>query len=247
MTVLIAIPYRGVSQELIDNAVRHALDQSHPDVVVLVAGDGQKPPVTIHDDRLVVGKLPAHHGAPFTQQAMLLGSPFEWYAPHGADDWIEPTHVSSLIDLGAPVNGSGRIWYHGPGKPRILRSPRTWIEFGVMDAAAIRSIGGYNPAEPFGQDSVLISVMLRTQRVRLTTRPTYHKQYRPDSLTQHPETRGGSEARTAVRERNRTVLTECARRRWQPDAVRAYRDSLIPDDIQRTLDKSSALVAKWLD
>lgn len=247
MTVLVAIPCGpGIPGELLDKAVRHALAQKGADVVVLVAGDGQAPSVTVRDSRLVTGKFATNRGAPFTQQAMLLGSPFEWYAPHGADDWIEPNHIASLLALRAAVNGSGRIWYHGPKRVEILSSPRTWIEFGVMDTAALKAIGGYNPAEPFGQDSVLISVVLKTLRVRLTNRPTYHKQWRAESLTHHPETRGGSTARTAVRDRNRAVLLECQRLGWRPAAVRAYRESLVPAETRRALDKSAALVAKWL-
>lgn len=246
MTVLIAIPCGpGVPGEMVDEAVRCALAQD-TETVVLVAGDGEQPPVTVRDDRLVVGKLTGRHGPPFVQQAMLLGSPFEWYAPHGADDWIEPNHVSSLLALRGDVNGSGVIWYHGPKRVEILRSPRTWIEFGVMGTEALRSIGGYNPAEPFGQDSVLISVVLNTHRVRLSRRPTYHKQYRAESLTHDPATRGGSGARTAVRARNRTVILECARRHWRPAAVREYRESIVPTNVRRALDQSTALVAKWL-
>lgn len=247
MTTLIAIPCGpGISADLIDQAARHALAQTDPDVVVLVAGDGVQPPVTVRDDRLVVGKLPSNRGAPFTQQAMLLGSPFGWYAPHGADDWIEPNHVASLLRMRAPINGSGRIWFHEANRARVLTSARTWIEFGVMDTAALRAIGGYNPAEPFGQDSVLISVLLRTQRVHLTRLPTYHKRFRAESLTHDPATRGGSPARTAVRDRNRLVLDECQRLHWQPAAVRAYRESIVPADIRKALDRSTALVAKWL-
>lgn len=247
MTVLIAIPCGpGIPPEMLDKAVTHALAQDHGDTVVLVAGDGLQPEVSVRDDRLVVGKLTGHHGAPFVQQAMLLGSPFEWYAPHGADDWIETNHVSSLLALRGDVNGSGLIWYHGPKRTEILRSSRTWIEFGVMDTETLCSIGGYNPAEPFGQDSVLISVVLKTCRVRLSRRPTYHKQYRPDSLTQDPATRGGSPSRTAVRTRNGQVLQECAGLHWRPASVRAYRESIVPADVRRALDRCSAMVAKWL-
>lgn len=246
MTVLIAIPCGpGIPPELLDKAVTHALAQD-TDVVVLVAGDGEQPPVSVRDDRLVVGKLTGHHGAPFVQQAMLLGSPFPWYAPHGADDWIEPNHVSSLLALRGEINGSGLIWYHGPKRVELLRSPRTWIEFGVMGTEALRSIGGYNPAEPFGQDSVLISVALRTRKVRLSRRPTYHKQWRAESLTHDPATRGGSPSRTAVRARNREVLLECGRRGWRPAAVRQFRESIVPADVRKALERSSALVAKWL-
>lgn len=247
MTVLVAIPYHNVAPELIDKAVRHALAQTHPATVVLVAGDGQRPPIGFTHDRLVVGTFPEHRGAPFTQQAMILGSPFPWYAPHGADDWTEREHVASLLALRAPVNGSGRIYYHEPAKTHIFRSPRTYIEFGVIDTALLRSIGGYNAAEPCGQDSVLISVLVRTAKVRLTQRPTYHKLHREDSLTHHPDTRGGSLLRTGVRLRNRAVLAELERIGWRDRAaVKAYRESLVPAPLRWELEDRAADVAKWL-
>lgn len=247
MTVLVAIPYFGVPAELVDKAVRHALAQTHRDTVVLVAGDGQVPPVSIRDDRLVVGTFPRNRGAPCTQQAMILGSPFAWYAPHGADDWTEPNHVASLLALRSQVNGSGLIWYHQPGRAQLFRSSRTYIEFGVLDTGLLRSIGGYNAAEPCGQDSVVISLLVHTAKVRLTDRPTYHKLHREDSLTHDPATRNGSPLRQGVKARNALVLAECARLGWQNrEAIRRYRDSLVPPDLRGELEDRAALVAKWL-
>lgn len=247
MTTLVAIPVGpNIPAELLDKAIRHALAQT-ADVVVLAVGDGVTPPVSVKNSRLVVGTLPVNHGAPFTQQAMILGSPFPWYAPHGADDWIEPNHVASLLALGAPVNGSGVIWYHEPKRTHIFRSSRTYIEFGVLDTALLRAVGGYNAAEPCGQDSVLISVLVRSARVRLSARPTYHKLHREDSLTHHPDTRGGSPLRTGVRLRNRAVLADLERIGWHDrDAIRAYRASLISATLFTELEDSAALIANWL-
>src|SRR3990167_1111138 len=246
MTTLIAIPYWNVPGELIDKAARHALAQT-AETVVLVVGDGQKPPVSFTHDRLVVRRFPEHRGAPFDQQAMILGSPFPWYAPHGADDWIEPNHVASLLALRFPVAGSGSIFYHEGSRVRVLRSSRTYVEFGVLDTALLRSIGGYNAAEPCGQDSVLISVLLGSAGKRLTRNPTYHKLHRADSLTHHPDTRGGSLLRTGVRVRNRVILAECQRIGWSKrPAIKAYRDSLVPASLRAELDDRAADVARWL-
>lgn len=247
MTVLIAIPVGpNIPPDLLDKAIRHALAQT-ADVVVLATGDGCKPAVGFTNSRLVTGSFPVNRGAPFTQQAMILGSPFPWYAPHGADDWIEPDHVASLLALRAPVNGSGRIFYHEPRRTQIFRSSRTYIEFGVLDTALLRAVGGYNAAEPCGQDSVLISVLVRTARYRLSARPTYHKLHREDSLTHHPDTRGGSEIRTGVRLRNRAVLADLERIGWRDRAaIRAYRDALVPEPLRAELEDRAADVARWL-
>lgn len=249
MTVLIAIPYYGVDAELVDKAARHALAQTVAETVVLIAGDGQTPPVSVRDDRLVVGTFPTNRGAPHTQQAMLLGSPFGWYAPHGADDWIDRDHIASLFALRKPtgMTGSSRIFYHQGSTVTQMHSRRTYIEFGVFDTLQLRSIGGYNAAEPCGQDSVMISVMVATVGVAMTQRPTYHKLHRADSLTHHPATRGGSALRTGVRNRNRAVLAGCERIGWKDrTAIRAYRDSLVPADVRAELEDRAALVEKWL-
>lgn len=247
MTVLVAIPYFGVPGELIDKAVRHALAQSYADTVVLVAGDGQRPPVSIHHDRLVVGTFSRNRGTPMTQQAMILGSPFEWYAPHGADDFVGREHVASLLALHHPAAGSSLVWYHEGERARLLRSSRTWIEFGAFRTDLLRSIGGYNPAEPCGQDSVVVGLLLKTAGVRLTRRATYHKVYRADSLTHAPATRQGSTIRQGVRARNRAVLLHCQTIGWgHRDAIRAYRESLVPPALRAELDDRAAEVAKWL-
>jgi hypothetical protein len=244
--ILIAIPYYGVPAELIDKAARHAIAQT-ADVVVLIVGDGQKPPVSVRSDRLVVGTLPKNHGAPFTQQAMLLGSPFEWYAPHGADDFIEPDHVASLAALRRPACGSSVIWYHDEkDRTRLLRSSRTWIEFGLFRSDTLRAIGGYGPQEPCGQDSLFSSILLKTGGVALTRRPTYHKQYRADSMTHDPRTRQGSDIRVGVKARNREVILECERLGWKKAAIREYRETLVPQPIRGELEDAAALVARWL-
>ena len=129
----------------------------------------------------------------------------------------------------------------------MWRSSRTYVEFGVLDTALLRSIGGYNAAEPCGQDSVLISVLLGSAGKRLTRNPTYHKLHRADSLTHHPDTRGGSLLRTGVRVRNRVILAECQRIGWSKrPAIKAYRDSLVPASLRAELDDRAADVARWL-
>lgn len=244
--ILVAIPYYGVPAELIDKAAKHALNQT-VDCVVLIVGDGQKPPVSVRDDRLVVGTLPRNHGAPFTQQAMLLGSPFEWYAPHGADDFIAHEHLSTLLALRHPACGSSIIWYHDGSKARLLRSTRTWIEFGLFRTDTLRSIGGYGAQEPCGQDSLFSSILLQTDGVRLTRKPTYHKVFRSDSLTHAPGTRQGSAVRLGVKERNREVFLGCQRLGWRNrEAIRAYRSGLLSDPLRSELEDSTALIARWL-
>jgi hypothetical protein len=248
MTVLVAIPYFGVPANMIDKAVVHALAQTHPNTIVLVAGDGQRPPVTVRDDRLVIGTFPTNRGTPFTQQAMIAGSPFEWYAPHGADDFTARDHIATLLATRAQAAGSSCIWWHEPQRPaRILRSRRTWIEFGLFSTTLLRAIGGYGAQEPCGQDSVVTSILAQHPGVRLTTKPTYHKVFRADSLTHDPRTRQGSDIRVGVKARNRDVLLRCEAIGWRNHgAIRAYRESLVPPELRTELDDRAAMVAQWL-
>lgn len=247
MTVLIAIPFYGVSGELIDKAVRHALAQSHQDTVVLVAGDGAPPPVSVRHDRLVLGTFARNCGTPMTQQAMILGSPFQWYAPMGADDFISRVHIDSLLNLRHPAAGSSVVWLHEGERQWLSKSPRTYIEFGCFHTDLLRAVGGYNSAEPFGQDSVLISVLVRTSHVALTHQPTYHKLIRADSLTHAADTKHGSPRRAAVKVRNHAALARCEAIGWRNvAAIREYRESLVPPALRFELEDRAAEVAKWL-
>lgn len=245
MTTLVAIPYYGVAADLLEVAVVHALAQT-ADVVVLVAGDGQRPPITLRHDRLVVGTFATNRGTPFTQQAMLLGSPFDHYAPHGADDWIDSDHIATLLGASSRAAGSRSILFHTGDEAQVLTSPRTWIEFGAFRSDRLRAVGGYNPMERAGQDSVLTAILLKTGGVALTNRPTYHKRNRPDSLTHHPDTRQGSPFRVAIKERNRIVLRECERLGWHPALIRRYREGLVGTDTRIELEYASRQVARWL-
>lgn len=230
MTVLTAIPYYGVSEELINKAVRCALAQTVKDHVVLVAGDGQEPPVTIRDPRLVVVTLKRNRGAPFTQQAMILGSPYAWYAPHGADDWAEPEYLQALLDIPGPAKGEGRIRYQPVhSTTAFLVKSKDWAEFGLFSTRTLLSVGGYAANEPCGQDSLLLAILRKTVGIRTLDRALYHKVGRADSLTESPGTGFGSPVRLAVRERNQQVVARLTRIGWaNVGAIRAYRESLIP-------------------
>ena len=81
MTIMVAIPYFSTAEAFIDEAVASVVGQRHDDLICLVAGDGVEPPVTLRDPRVRVVTFPTNEGTPATQQAMLLASPFDWYAP----------------------------------------------------------------------------------------------------------------------------------------------------------------------
>lgn len=239
------IPYWRVPVGLLDKAITHALAQT-ADVTVLVAGDGEVPPTTVRHDRLVVGTFPTNLGAPATQQAMLWGSPFPWYAPHGADDWVDRDHVARLLAARADVVIPAAVWSHQLDGRTVIRRRSGVVEVGLFRTAVLRAVGGYGAQERCGQDSLFVSILLRTERCAFAAKPTYHKVARLGSLTTDPATKGGSPYRTEMRLRNQAVLAECARLGWQRDAIRAYRESLVPPELRTQLEDRAALVARWL-
>ena len=234
MTVLVAIPFWHAGP-YIERAVRSVLAQTDRDLVVLVCGDGEVPEVGIHDDRLVVHAFKAWHGAPFVQQAMLLGSPFEFYAPFGADDWADADHLELARSIGPNV-AAGALWWHIGDSPRPARvwnhGGRKLYEVGRYRTEDMRAVGGYGAQEQCSQDVLMLGLMARLG-LRRTDRPTYHRVRRPDSLTTRPDTGIHSPLRSQIRHRNRLILAHCQGRALTH--VRRYRERLLPDGLRTEL------------
>lgn len=234
MTVLVEIGWwHGVPADMLDRAVASVLAQTHSDLRLVVIGDGDPPPVSATDDRLTVYTLPENRGPYFAQAVAIAASPFEWYATLGADDWLEPDHLEHLLAHRATAVMPSYIW---SGDRRV-----SWVsECGIVRTDRLRAIGGYNPAERLGQDSLTWRLLHRHGGVVQARKATYHRTIRPDSLTTSPDTGMGSPARLAMRGRNRDVLH--ATRRMTVDQVRAYREALVPKRIRAEV----AEHADWL-
>jgi glycosyltransferase involved in cell wall biosynthesis len=243
VTTLVLVPYYGCP-ELVERAVRSVLAQTVRDIAVLVIGDGEEPPLHgITDSRLDVYTLPENRGPYFAQQVGITASPFPWYAPHAADDWSEPDHLERLFEVGGPVVFTGAVHFHT--RHGTAGVHYATYEVGLYATEALRAIGGHNPNERMGQDSLLIHLLRMTGEPRATTHPTYHRVKRHGSLMTHPDTAPGSPARNRVRERNRVVLAECARRRTLP-RIRAYREHLPPVAVRAEVAYHAARVAERL-
>jgi glycosyltransferase involved in cell wall biosynthesis len=228
MTVLVSVPTFGVGTELLEKSVRSVLAQTHQDIVCVVVGDGEHPPLPrITDSRLVVYSYPTNRGAYFAQMVALGANPHEWYAPVASDDWVEPDHIERLASHGTDM-ATGAVWYHsGNKKPKILRK---LYEVGMYRTERMLSVGGYNPAERLGQDSLTIKVMRLVAPLGATTEPTYHRVNRAGSLCTDPATKKGSPAREAMRKRNREIVARCEALK-DAEAIRLYRWSLVPEKI----------------
>ena len=244
MTVLVCIPYYGTA-EYVERAVRSVLAQTHSDVACVVIGDGEEPPIGhIRDSRLVVHSYPVNRGVYFAQDVPIWASPFEWYAPMGSDDWLDPDHVARALSHGMDV-ACGALWAHGDGEGycgpdnddhascRGVLVKKAY-EVGIYRTETYRRIGAHNPAERIGQDSLTLRVMRIAGQVGATKVPTYNRRFRQGSLSTHPDTNRESPARIAMRQRNRDIVLRCQRLRT-PERIRQYRERLVPPAIRDAL------------
>lgn len=234
MTVLVCIPYHG-TPELVGKAVRSVLAQTHTDLMCVVIGDGDEPPLSgIADSRLIVHSYPTNRGAYFAQDVAIWASPHEFYAVVASDDWVDPDHIEKMLALEQDV-ACGALYYHNDHYPDGIVIRKAY-EVGLYRTRRYHEIGAHNPAERIGQDSLTLKVMRLVAPVGATKDPTYHRFGRQGSLSTHPDTDRHSEARIQMRLRNREIVQQCIRLR-SADRIRAYRDSLIPEAIKTELEE----------
>ena len=227
MTTLVAMSYYRHPQ-WVERAVRSVLAQTERDIHVLVVGDGEAPPLSkVRDSRLDVHTLRANHGTYFVHQVMLAANPHEWYAPVDADDWVDPEHLERIIALDSDAVATGTVWFHSSAGVRVWGlqdTRRPWYHVGRFSTARLRGVGGYDPGERVGQDTLVLR-MLRVSGG--LTRwappdPTYHRFRHPGTLTTAPGTGLRSAERMAARKRNAIVYAAADKLRT-PDAIRKYR------------------------
>ena len=240
MTVLVAIPYYQ-AKAYIRKAVETALAQTHRDLVVMVAGDGDDPRPylkDIHDPRLRVVSFPGNGGAPHIQQAMLLASPHEWYAAWGADDWGEPDYIERLLALGGDANATKAFWLHQANGKVVRRDDYIHGEYGVHRTEMLRSLGGYGIDRRCSQDSLLYTLLLpHITEIRWSDHPAFHKIRRRGSLTDPRSPTGRrSPYRVEVSKRNDRIRKHCIELGFDDlAAIREYRNSLVAQELLDSL------------
>jgi len=236
MTVLVAIPFKG-APELLPRAVESALAQTERDIRVVVYGDGDPVPALPADPRLVIHQRAVNRGPYFALQAMLQASPFEHFAPMGADDYVNPDHLEQMLPLVEASTAviTGRVWWHAAGRP--VKPASVNYEVGLFRTDRLLAFGGYNPAERVGQDSLFVNLVRITGPHAVATQPTYHRCLRPGSLSTSRETGNHTTYRNDVRRRNRQVYARCLElaRAGKPRALREYRAQLIPRPVATEL------------
>lgn len=239
MTITVAMPYWG-APDYVRRAVRSVLAQTVADVRLVVIGDGEEPPLDgLGTSRLEVYTLPANRGTYFAHQLILSATPDPWYAPVDADDWVDPEHLEQLVAVGRDAVSTGSVWWHaGAGRTVYRGKPDRPASFhvGLFATERLRAIGGYNPAERLGQDTVLLRLLARNGGVHRHAPdvPTYHRVKRPGSLTTRPDTGHRSQARIAMKRRNRSLFSQLAQFSTTDD-IRFYRGTIVPPAIRDEL------------
>jgi hypothetical protein len=246
VTVTVAIPWRH-RPDLLEHCVRTVLAQTFRDIHVVVVGDGEEPPLAkVRDSRLDAWHIPQSRGAYFVRQLILLASGHTWHAPVDADDCVEPHHIATLLaqrkgkSLVAPNklcgHASGRCEHRGGGAGRVYGAGRYHV--GLFRRSLLLSVGGYDPSERVGQDTMLLRVLrlaypsgIRTIDDPVYLRaPTYHRIRHAQSLTRDQATGHASDIRKAAKKRNREVIVACAKLHT-PERIKAYRESLVPVEL----------------
>lgn len=240
MSVAFVVPYFG-APELLERCVSSLLAQTYRDFRVYLIGDGEEPPLHLHDGRLVVHTISRHRGSYFARQVAVLAATEEWLAPIGADDWVEPTHLEAFLAASRGYDAvlPGRVIWES-NRPAYVR--KGIYETGIMRREVVCALGGYNIAEIIGQDTILVWLLRQFGKVRILEKPTYHRVRRRGSLTTSPATAFGSRARTMMKARNRKFIGRC--RVMPREAVRAYRESLLSEELRIHLAEEVALLTR---
>lgn len=227
------MPYWGCP-ELVEQAARSILEQTHRDLRLVVIGDGENPPLTVTDSRLTVYTLPENRGTYFAQAVALAACDSEWFSIHAADDWSEPDRFARLLARGEGVDAvfGGSVQHQGrhvtlrPAKfelggdrPRHVGSVAT----GIYRTQAVKALGWWsNPEFRVGYDSMMVNLVLRHLRwVHVPAEFGYHRVIRADSLTRSPRTGLNSRYRRQASQRRAELwdMFKDAPALMQPDAA----------------------------
>jgi len=201
MTVLVVVPTYRTPADMLDRCVDSLLSQTFADICLLVLGDGEEPDVHARDSRMIVHTLTANNGRYFADAVAQRATPFNWYAPHDADDYSEHDRLEDLWQYREA--GDGVVWSdhinHRSGVtaravfPRALRpvgptQKRQGCHLGLYRIDRLRATGMYHPDFRVHYDSLHNSLVKMTGPVTISPRALYHRVKWAGSLTLAPET-----------------------------------------------------------
>lgn len=209
--VSVHVPWGG--GEGLERCVDSLLNQTYPNIRVLVAGDGHEPP-KFDDPRVVTTGWRTNRGAYYARAVMVAAETAQWTAIVDSDDWVEPEWLERLWLARDPRSSAvlpSTWWEHKidgsvitARRPAVFRPPRSSFvhitsHTGLWYTGALRKIG-YHPGFRVGWDTLLVLAARLALRVNYTTDPLYHRCQNPRSLSRAEETGLESEHRTQVRE-----------------------------------------------
>jgi glycosyltransferase involved in cell wall biosynthesis len=202
VTILVVVPTYATPADMLSRCVDSLLKQTFTDICLLVLGDGEEPNVHPHDSRMIVHTLSQNRGRYFADAVAQRATPFDWYAPHDADDYSEHNRLEDLWqyrDVGDGVVWSDHINHHNGGTaraifPRALRpvgpsQKRQGCHLGLYRIDRLRATGMYHPDFRVHYDSLHNSLIKMTGQVAVSPRALYHRTKWSGSLTMAPDTK----------------------------------------------------------
>jgi hypothetical protein len=200
--VVVSIPcFRAWST--LARAVESVLDQTHGDLLLIVANDGDDHPRWdvldhVRDPRLVRVDYQASRGRYFADQIALMARLGQYLLVHGADEWSEPDRVQALLQEIRGTHGIAAVsacYQHqgggaGPSAvvgPVLPPVPITPLYPGgpgragrlayqaLFDAPGLLNVGGCYGGHRLEYDNFLLHVLRMTGAVIPLDRPLYHQ------------------------------------------------------------------------
>lgn len=227
--ITVSMPYFG-SKQYICRAVESVLAQSHTNLTLVVVNDGDKAPpwnelAHIDDQRLVRFDLPTNHGPFFIHEMIRRATNAPYLFIHDSDDWSDLQLFSTLLRQLRMEHAGGAITAHRchylednkttkVDRYDELRIPLTTTlkhlanQPGLYKTSALQAIGGYYGGFRMGYDTLIINLLLMTNRLAYVEKPLYHRLIHANSLTTSPSSGMKSLARGKVVQRLRQIYSK---------------------------------------
>ena len=210
--LFVSMPTYRTPPDLLARAVLSVLDQTAPDVRLIVTNDGGPPLALPPHSRLIVDDRETNRGRYWRDATVLAAArlidPDGWFAVHDADDWSEPDRFARLLDVARPTGAAlAHYWRHQIDGRTFVATPALdlpddgrlrhvghWCS-GVYSIARMDAAGGIHPGYRIGFDTLHTLMMRRTGPLAVDPTPGYHWCRRNGGLSTARETRQGSRVR----------------------------------------------------
>lgn len=253
--IAVSLPVWNTPRALFERALSSILNQTHTNVVVLVASDGEKRPSyagskLIEDPRVVTYHSPTNYGPYFHHHLAWAASGAPLFAVQDSDDASGSTRFEELLaamrkhraDAAFPsvvehrVGGrTSTVFPDSAAVGPALRHPLD--HFWLVRSDLIEALGGYYTGTRMGADSLLTSMAVKLGRCVGVPDAKYHRYSREDSLTQHANTGHRSAQRAEAKKKLQGLWTQ-ARSMSQPSQTQALLKNARGPERDRALAKA---------